>query len=79
MNVIEKKHFDISTGDRHYECVDHATITKDVAVGFSEWIVKKGFEKTEDIMGNFWWDEYGYDDVYSTSELYDLYIKSLKN
>lgn len=79
MNAIEKKHYPFSYdgGDRESAQV-HATITKDVAVGFGEWLlgnyimadggyVKYDFEKLSPA-----WDK-----VYATSELYDIYVKSL--
>lgn len=67
MNAIEKKHYDLVYSHEEEGAEYHATITKDTAVGFVEWCKDNDMtlciEQGREIL---------------TSELYDIYVKSLE-
>lgn len=73
MNPIEEKHSSVGTL-LYSETREHATITKETAVGFDNWL----WTHCEIISdGRRQWREYNGKEV-SPSELYDLYVESLK-
>lgn len=75
MDAIEKKHYRIGSGWK-----DNATITKDTAVGFAKWCAMN-YVPTIASGELKYWQKGTYQNkeyYYSTSELYDIYIKSLE-
>lgn len=77
MNAIEKKHWDVwSEHHLKEEVPTHATITKDTAVGFAEWIRENKYDEW-DIDGELRWS-YSGSNFLTTPELYDIYIKTLE-
>jgi len=88
MNPIEEKHDELIPSEPIGEHLaeKHATITKETAVGFAEWCGTSRY--VYDVLHKCWYKmreiseyQHGYeftDEKYTTSELYDLYVESLK-
>lgn len=70
MDKLKERHSFIKT-DIYGE--QHANITKEIACGFAEWTKLKGWK----LSGVKWFKEFSSDHDYTTSELFDLYLKSL--
>jgi len=78
MNPIEEKHSSVGTL-LYSETREHATITKETAVGFAEWIAKNGWSY---FFSLGWLDvnwHTSYTKGFTSEELYDLYVESLKH
>jgi hypothetical protein len=74
MNPIEEKHSSVGTL-LYSETREHAIITKETAMGFDGWL----WTYCEIISdGRRQWREYK-GKVVPTSELYDIYLESLKS
>jgi len=66
MNTIEEKHYKVQVIPTEWMAKDHATITKETAVGFYEWCKDNEFYECTRQQRDI-----------PTSELYDIYVESL--
>ena len=82
MNPIEEKHCELISSDPIGESLSerHATITKETAVGFAEWLSENEWEKKEKThpkhVGKYW--SHVICEYETIDELYDIYVESLK-
>ena len=76
MNPIEEKHYNVYGEDA--ETYAHATITKETAVGFAEFIFKNCGTIGQSPDGNVIRLYKGKKGWIKDSELYDIYVESLK-
>jgi len=77
MNPIEEKHYHIPS-TKFGDIEAHATITKETAVGFAEFIFKNCCTIGQSPDGNVIRLYKGKKGWINDSELYDLYVESLK-
>ena len=77
MNPIEEKHFNANVHDHSWMPSAHATITKETAVGFDRWKFKNQCKLLTDNSEGVLFYRHNCK-VLDDSELYDLYVESLK-
>jgi len=71
MNRVEELHEKAFVSTQIGEDVqsNHAKVTKDVSVGFTEWILKEGF-----YTNGGYWTSANYERVFELPELYDYFV-----
>jgi len=69
MNRAEEAHFHVEGQEVEWPYQAHAKVTKEVSVGFTEWILKEGF-----YTNGGYWTSANYDRVFELPELYDYFV-----
>ena len=80
-NLIERHHKVTTQSSINDGCdTKHANVTKEVAIGFNNWVYVNRYKKSE-VIGNehLWHDSRtNYGKYFTKDELFDLYLNQLK-